>query len=156
LRSGGLRDDQLADAVRRHGVKTVFSFTHGNNAGEQAVCDTLGVERFFCYLPGDGIGPDDPYLRFLQVASDPKHHPVLVHCSAGVQRTGGAVALFRTVLDGWSVDDAVQEMIRMGNEGYPMQIDQVRRLTEEMLSSAPGPRGLPPNAAFRSYAPLAQ
>ena len=127
-RSGILRDWQLRRALDQYKIKTVFSLTFTNNAAEQRICDEKGVRRYFCYLPGDGVGTDDPYLRFLELVQDPKNHPVLVHCSAGVQRTGGAVALYRVLLDGWEFDDAVAEMIDRGNEGKKPQIDQLRRI----------------------------
>lgn len=134
-RSGILRDWQLRRAIDKYGIKTVFALTFTNNAGEQKVCDEMGVRRHFCYLSGDGVGPDDPYLRFLQVMQNPDNHPVLVHCSAGVQRTGGAVALYRVLFQDWEFDQAIEEMIEMGNEGKQEQIDQLRRI-EKKLSAA--------------------
>ncbi len=53
-----------------------------NDKSKKKVCAAKGVKRFFAYLPGDGVGPDDPYLRFIEIASDPANHPILVHCSA--------------------------------------------------------------------------
>ena len=135
-RSGDLRDWQLRQAVAQFGIKTVFSFTHTGNAAEQALCDELGVQRHFHYLAGNGQGPDEPYLRFLQIAQDPANRPILVHCSAGVQRTGGAVALYRAVLQGWPIDRAVQEMIAMGNEGNREQIEQLERIHQTLSPAA--------------------
>ena len=127
---------QLRRAVDYYGVKTVFSFTHGENDEEQRACEAIGVRRYFCYLPGDGVGPDDPYLRFLEVMQDPANHPVLVHCSAGVQRTGGAVALFRVLYQGWPVDRAVREMVEKGNEGKQSQITQIQALCKRLNPAA--------------------
>lgn len=134
-RSGILRDWQLRRAIEKYNIKTVFALTYTNNAGEQRVCDEMGVRRHFVYLAGDGVGPDDPYLRFLQIAQNPENHPILVHCSAGVQRTGGAVALYRILFQDWDFDRAIQEMIAMGNDGKQDQIDQLRRI-EQKLSHA--------------------
>lgn len=136
-RSGLLKEWQLKHAVRRFGIKTVFSFTYGGHDAEDRVCQDLGIKRHFHYLPGDGVGPDDPYLRFLEVMSDPGSHPVLVHCSAGVQRTGGAVALYRTLIEGWRFEDAIREMIAKGNEGRPDQIQQLRSLYETLSWAKP-------------------
>jgi tyrosine-protein phosphatase SIW14 len=119
-RSGLLSPDQLAEAIDRYRIRTVFSFTFGDRREQEKVCTAKGIKRYFAYLPGDGVGPDDPYLRFIEIASDPANHPILVHCSAGVQRTGGAVALYRTV---------------MGNRGRPDQVDQLRHLRDELMST---------------------
>jgi hypothetical protein len=134
-RSGLLRPDQLAEAIDRYKIKTVFSFTYSDRREYEKICRQKGVKRYFAYLPGDGVGPDDPYLRFIEIASNPDHYPLLVHCSAGVQRTGGAVALYRSVVEGWDFDRAIEEMIAMGNEGRPEQIDQLRHLRDELTSS---------------------
>lgn len=131
-RSGMLRDGQLRQAVAQHHIKTVFSFTHSYSDREQRTCAELGVKRLVCHLPGDGVGPDDPYLRFLQVMADPANHPVLVHCSAGTQRTGGAVALYRVVYQDWPMDQARAEMLAMGNKGRATLLQQLDRLAARM------------------------
>jgi tyrosine-protein phosphatase SIW14 len=135
-RSGTLTSWQLRRAVESYGIRTVFSFTHTDHSNETAVCARLGVRRYFCYLPGDGVGPDDPYLRFLQIVEDPDNHPILVHCSAGVQRTGGAVALFRSIIQGWPFDSAIDEMLAKGNRKKPAQIDQLRGIYQTFSDRA--------------------
>jgi tyrosine-protein phosphatase SIW14 len=134
-RSGLLRPEQLAEAIDRYQIKTVFSFTYSGADDCQKVCQEKKVRRYFAYLPGDGVGPDDPYLRFIEIASDPANQPLLVHCSAGVQRTGGAVALFRSVVQGWDFQRSVAEMVSMGNEGRTEQIEQLRHLRDELTRS---------------------
>lgn len=134
-RSGILRESQLEDAIARYGIKTIFSLTFTKHDEYDKICQEAGVRRYFAYLPGDGIGPKDPYLRFLQIVSDPAHQPVLVHCSAGVQRTGGAVALYRCVIEGWDFDRAIAEMIDKGNEGKSEQIALLRQIYDELSSS---------------------
>lgn len=131
-RSGILKDWQLRQAIRQYGIKTVYSLTFTNNTNEEIVCQQEGAAHYFQYLPGDGVGTNDPYLRFLEIMQNPANHPVLVHCSAGVQRTGGAVALFRLFQQGWHFDDAIKEMIDMGNEGTQAQISQLRRIHEDL------------------------
>jgi len=49
-------------------------------------------------------------VRFLQIVSDPRRQPVLVHCQHGADRTGTMVAVYRMVVEGWSKEDAVAEM----------------------------------------------
>jgi tyrosine-protein phosphatase SIW14 len=133
-RSNLLSNDDLAHVLERESIKTVFSLSFTRTEEIQAVCDRLGVKRYFHYLPGNGAGPDEPYLRFLEVMQNPANHPVLVHCSAGVQRTGGAVALFRVVEQGWTLNRALAEMKWRGNDGNKLQNDQLTKLVERLLA----------------------
>lgn len=131
-RSNLLSNADLGDVLSRNGIKTVFSLSFTRSDEVQAVCDRLGVKRYFHYMPGNGAGPDEPYLRFLEVMQDPANHPVLVHCSAGVQRTGGAVCLFRVIEQGWTLDRALAEMKWRGNDGNPLQNDQLTKLVDRL------------------------
>ena len=45
---------------------------------------------------------------------DPAHWPVLMHCESGVHRTGLMTALHRMQYDGWSAEEAIDEMYRSG------------------------------------------
>lgn len=56
-------------------------------------------------------------VRFLQIVTDPKRTPVLVHCQHGADRTGTMCALYRIAVQGWSKDEALQEMMQ-GEFGF--------------------------------------
>ena len=47
---------------------------------------------------------------FLAVMDDPASYPVLVHCTAGRDRTGSMCAVYRMEFDHWSPDTALKEM----------------------------------------------
>lgn len=51
-------------------------------------------------------------LRILQQAE--QQGPVLMHCKHGRDRTGLFAAMYRTVVEGWSKEDALKEMIEGG------------------------------------------
>jgi protein tyrosine phosphatase (PTP) superfamily phosphohydrolase (DUF442 family) len=53
-------------------------------------------------------------VRFLQIATNPKRTPVLVHCLHGADRTGTMCALYRVAVQGWTKKDAIQEMTEGG------------------------------------------
>ena len=49
-------------------------------------------------------------VRFLQIVTNPKRPPVLVHCAHGADRTGAMTALYRIAVQGWSKEEALLEM----------------------------------------------
>jgi protein tyrosine/serine phosphatase len=48
--------------------------------------------------------------QFLQVVDDPANQPVFVHCVGGRHRTGVMTAAYRMARQGWTPDQAFQEM----------------------------------------------
>ena len=56
-------------------------------------------------------------VRFLQIVTDPKRTPVLVHCQQGADRTGTMSAVYRMAVEGWSKEEALREMTK-GGFGY--------------------------------------
>jgi tyrosine-protein phosphatase SIW14 len=52
--------------------------------------------------------------KFLALLDDPANHPVLVHCFAGVHRTGAYCAIYRMEYDRWSNARAIAEMCACG------------------------------------------
>lgn len=53
-------------------------------------------------------------VLFLQIVTNPKNRPVLVHCQHGADRTGTMCALYRVAVQGWTKEDAIREMTEGG------------------------------------------
>jgi protein tyrosine phosphatase (PTP) superfamily phosphohydrolase (DUF442 family) len=53
---------------------------------------------------------EEDAVRFLQIVTNPKCSPVIVHCQHGADRTGTMCALYRVALQGWSKEEALKEM----------------------------------------------
>ena len=53
-------------------------------------------------------------VRFLQIVTDPKRAPVLVHCQHGSDRTGAMTAIYCIAVQGWSKEEAICEMTKGG------------------------------------------
>lgn len=113
-RSGEFRTAALARLHREHGIKTIIDFgAHEpgspDERREQAAADALGIQRFVLRLEGDATGNLNIYPRALEIMNDPARQPVLVHCSAGAQRTGCAIALYRHFSKKTPFDETIRE-----------------------------------------------
>lgn len=58
---------------------------------------------------------DKEAVRFLQVVTDERRTPVLVHCMNGSDRAGAMCAVYRIAVQGWTKEEAINEMV---NGGY--------------------------------------
>jgi len=68
-------------------------------------------------------------VRAMKVILTPEYQPVFLHCQAGKDRTGLVVAVYRILVDGWSVDDAIAERKAFGAADlWEMNNTYLRRL----------------------------
>ncbi len=59
-------------------------------------------------------------VRFLEIVTNPKRTPVLVHCQHGADRTGTMCALYRIAVQGWTKEEALLEMTQGGFGFHPI------------------------------------
>ncbi len=57
---------------------------------------------------------EEDAVRFLQIVTNPKRSPIIVHCQHGADRTGTMCALYRVAVQGWSKEEALREMTEGG------------------------------------------
>jgi len=81
----------------------------------------------------------DEIAEFLAVATDPERQPVFFHCQHGADRTGTMAAVYRIAIEGWSKEDAIEEM-KKGGYGFHkiwvnlpryirwLDIDEIRKM----------------------------
>jgi len=133
-RSGQLSPEGLEQVVRERGVKTVISLRAARDeddphpdAWEEGFCAARGLNHYRIvprvWGPDKrGYTPADENVRqFLAVMDRPENHPVLVHCFAGIHRTGTLVAIFRMEYHRWPADRAINEMQVCGFDPLDMQ-----------------------------------
>ncbi|MFN7021180.1 MAG: fused DSP-PTPase phosphatase/NAD kinase-like protein [Phycisphaerales bacterium] len=113
-RSAALTPAAVQKVVREHGIRTIIDLggfdkdpIGDRNAARTA--EALGIERYVFNLEGDGTGNPNAYVAALKVMNDPARQPVLVHCSAGAQRTSGAVMLYRDFVQGKPLEETYAE-----------------------------------------------
>lgn len=121
FRSGRLPPALLKKMLRRHQIRQIVDLTFADPAGtaqkdEKKIAAELGIQYFNFPLYGSGIGEVRHYARALAVMTSAKkeHKPVLVHCAAGTQRTGGVVAAYRVLIEKKPTAVAYAELIQYG------------------------------------------
>lgn len=126
-RSGQLTPEGLEHTLREKQIKTLVTLRTSRvqdrpppDTWEEGLCADLGVRhvriRPRSWNPDeDGdVDAEEMVADFLRVMDDKRNHPVLVHCFAGIHRTGGMVAAFRMEYHHWPNERALAEMERCG------------------------------------------
>jgi len=62
---------------------------------------------------------DEDVVRVLRIINKKENGPYLVHCQHGADRTGVMTAMYRIVIQGWSKDEAIREMVDGGYGFHP-------------------------------------
>lgn len=119
-RSGFLHEDLVADTLAEHRIRRIVDLTSQGHLPEQEAekhaARKLGIERLCFALRGDGTGDVDRYADAVThiARAWQAGEPILVHCAAGAQRTGGVIAAFRLLVKGDPVDEVYAEMQAYG------------------------------------------
>lgn len=126
---GGQPDPAGLGYLKEHGFRTIINFRQHHSERKQA--EALGMTVVELPLQADMLGseaPTDEQVRkFLEVINDPAQRPVFFHCAHGKDRTGTMAALYRIEIDGWTNDEAIEEMKAFGYHTiYQDLIDYVR------------------------------
>lgn len=121
-RSGQMTPAGLRRIVHDYEIKTIISLRDGTRGSEQAeetFCNSEEI-NFVRIMPsrwGDECGcvPAEEGVRtFRSVVSDPRNYPILVHCLAGIHRTGIFTAIYRMEVEHWTNAEAMEEMRACG------------------------------------------
>jgi len=131
-RSGQMTAAGFRDAIQDLGIRTVVNlqedypdpaldrdFFSAGSIQESELCRELGVR--FLFIPLDLVRrracpPQRPegVEKMLAVFDNPANYPILLHCRAGLHRTGCMAAIYRMEFQDWSPGEAVDEMRRHG------------------------------------------
>lgn len=127
-RAGQMTADGFAGAVTGYGIRTILNLQDEfpdpevylspwstRTVKESELCRRLGVR--YVHMPPDLISRRRAALhrpnaidRFLALLDDPAVYPVLIHCKAGLHRTGVMTAVYRMEYEHWTPRQAIAEM----------------------------------------------
>ena len=101
------------EALAKMGIEIVVDASGDRTDREAQEVGKLGMQyveiKWHCPFPKDDI-----FVRFLKLLQENPSKKVFVHCRLGEDRTGMMVAAYRMAAQGWTADDAMQEMHRFG------------------------------------------
>jgi len=112
LYRGGLLSGEGLKALKKVGVNVVID-THANSKHERHEVEALGMK--YVAIPWHCPWPkDEVFAKFLKVVHENKGKKIFVHCRLGDDRTGMMVAAYRMAEEGWTADEAMNEMRSFG------------------------------------------
>ena len=127
-RSGCMTADGLAHTIEKYRIRTVLNlmeefpdpilsagFFDTRQVREKELCRKLGatmINLTVDLIAANRVGKERPAAieTFLELMDNPETYPALIHCKAGLHRTGVIVAVYRMEYDGWTPHQAMGEL----------------------------------------------
>jgi protein tyrosine phosphatase (PTP) superfamily phosphohydrolase (DUF442 family) len=129
-------------SLKALGIRTVVNLR--NVASDRNELQGLGLRYVHIHF-ATWHAEDKDIVAFLKILSDPVNHPVLVHCQLGADRTGTMVAVYRVIMEGWTMEEAMQELPRFGFHSIWTNLkDYLQKLDaaaiRKQVEAAPAPK----------------
>ena len=125
-RSGQMSIAGLKSVVHDFGIKTVVSLRDAvyvndppPDLAEENYCLAEAIKYVRIsprswWAPDGSIPAEIGVSRFREVMDDESNYPVLIHCYAGIHRTGAFCAVYRMEKEHWTNQRAIDEMMAGG------------------------------------------
>jgi protein tyrosine/serine phosphatase len=138
---GAQPDEEGFRWLRARGFRTVITLRQGHD--EEATTHAAGLGLVEIPVQAGLFGSSAPtpaqLATFFATVRDSARRPVFFHCARGRDRTGTFAALYRIEIEGWTNEEAIEEMQAFGyNDFYDDLIGAVRAYRPSR-EAAPGP-----------------
>ena len=97
-------------ALKAIGVKTIIDLREDYVPEERQWAKELGLNYFNLPLRPARRATQEQTEYFLRLVNDPANAPAYVHCKGGKHRTGAMTGVYRITHDGWTAQQAFDEM----------------------------------------------
>lgn len=132
-RSGLPKNEDGWRWLRAHGVNGIVNFRASNDVDYKS----FGFESSLWIPMDNGRLPTEAeaqhYLAWIQ---DPANQPVHIQCAEGKDRTGMMAALARYAIEGWSIEEAINEA-SLYRKGKPLADERIAWLRDWASKYAP-------------------
>lgn len=96
--------------LKKLGIKTVIDLRKDNLKDSENLARAAGLQYINIPLTTKRAATNDQAEYFLRLVNDQANWPVFVHCKGGRHRTGEMTAIYRITHDGWTAQQAYEEM----------------------------------------------
>jgi protein tyrosine/serine phosphatase len=108
--------------LKELGIKTIINLRafHSDTdeiGGTGLLDEELSVETWHI--------EDEDVIRVLKIIREKENGPFLIHCQQGADRTGVMSAMYRIVEQGWSKDEAIEEIVNGGYGFHPVLLNTI-------------------------------
>lgn len=127
--------------LKKMGVKTIINLRGYHS--DRDLIKGLGFQ--YIEIPLNAGDTDEKnVIKFLKAVANPNNGIIFVHCQHGSDRTGMMIAIYRMFVQGWTADEAMQELPSFGfHEIYSSIREYISKfdvqLMRQKVESAPMP-----------------
>jgi len=133
LYRGAQPTDEGMRQLKELGIKTVVNLRYIHSDRDELGETGLAYEHINMTT---WYSQTEDAIRFLRIVTDSNSTPVFVHCQYGSDRTGTMCAIYRIAVQGWSKNQAIEEMTNGGfgfHRIWKNLVNYVRDLDIEQL-----------------------
>src|SRR5262245_50889953 len=135
--TGGQPKLEHLEKLKADGVKAIINLRQPSEhraAEEEAKAKELGL-KYFNIPVAYGNPNEEQVAEFLKITDDPENRPAFIHCTAAI-RVGAFWMIRRVLRDGWKVEDAEAEAVKVGLRESPHWLEFARKYIETHRSKA--------------------